>query len=146
MTQPTAVVTAFLAWSLLAFPKGYSSGDNTQQGMAAVRWGADYLMKVWSAGVGTDVNIIYQVFAAATHFKELSLHRVTHWSGLAFVCAHLSTELQLCLGRNKHRFYKTSKRLYILSVQVFGASCLYEVSLLKAQLQAHGFCPCCVIW
>ena len=61
MTQPTAVVTAFLAWSLLAFPKGYSNGDTTEQGQAAVRWGAEYLMKLWKPSIGTDVNIIYQV-------------------------------------------------------------------------------------
>ena len=66
MTQPTAVVTAFLAWSLLAFPTGYNSGGNTEQAQAAVRWGATYLMKLWkpdaSPGVAPGaVNIIYQV-------------------------------------------------------------------------------------
>lgn len=66
MTQPTAVVTAFLAWSLLAFPTGYSNGDNTEEAQAAVRWGADYLLKLWKPGVGADVNIIYQVFACCS--------------------------------------------------------------------------------
>ncbi|KAL3155246.1 hypothetical protein ABBQ32_013178 [Trebouxia sp. C0010 RCD-2024] len=66
MTQPTAVVTAFLAWSLLAFPDGYNSGGNTAQAQAAVRWGATYLMKLWrpdtAPGVPAGaVNIIYQV-------------------------------------------------------------------------------------
>ena len=65
MTQPTAVVTAFLAWSLLAFPTGYSNGDNSEQAQASVRWGAEYLMKLWKpAATGTAVNIIYQVYTA----------------------------------------------------------------------------------
>ena len=63
MTQPTAVVTAFLAWSLLSFPTGYSNGQNTEQAQAAVRWGAEYLMKLWkpAAAPAGAVNIIYQV-------------------------------------------------------------------------------------
>ena len=90
MTQPTAVVTAFLAWSLLAFPTGYSNGDNTEQGQAAVRWGADYLMRVWSPGTGTDVNIIYQVFAAAIHFTPDLTCTVGYTGVFAFICADLS--------------------------------------------------------
>lgn len=62
MTQPTAVVTAFLAWSLLAFPTGHSNGGTTQQAQDQVRWGAEYLMKLWQPAatpVGA-VDIIYQ--------------------------------------------------------------------------------------
>lgn len=67
MTQPTAMVTAFLAWSLLAFPSGYSMGDNTAEATAAVRWGAEYLMKLFRPTTGTTyaagATIIYQVMA-----------------------------------------------------------------------------------
>ena len=65
MTQPTAMVTAFLAWSLLSFPSGYNKASNTAEAEAAVRWGSDYLLKLFRPTVGSDytrgVTIIYQV-------------------------------------------------------------------------------------
>lgn len=65
MTQPTAMVTAFLAWSLLAFPTGYSKSDNTAKAEQAVRWGAEYLLKLFMPTVGSTyaggATIIYQV-------------------------------------------------------------------------------------
>ena len=65
MTQPTAMVTAFLAWSLLAFPTGYSKSDNTAEAEQAVRWGATYLLKLFQPTVGSTYDggatIIYQV-------------------------------------------------------------------------------------
>ncbi|DBA93998.1 hypothetical protein WJX77_002685 [Trebouxia sp. C0004] len=65
MTQPTAMVTAFLAWSLLAFPTGYSKSDNTAEAEQAVRWGAEYLLKLFRPTVGSTyaggATIIYQV-------------------------------------------------------------------------------------
>lgn len=81
MTQPTAVVTAFLAWSLLAFPEGYSSGGNTAQAQEAVRWGATYLMKLWKpdAGLGVvpgAVTIIYQVCLQSRACHGLCLCRL----------------------------------------------------------------------
>ena len=60
MTQPTAFVTAFLAWSLLAFPTGYNKGGNTAEAEAAVRWGSDYLLKLYTP-TPQGVTIIYQV-------------------------------------------------------------------------------------
>lgn len=63
MTQPTAMVTAFLAWSLLAFPQGYTDAQTQDEAMFQVRWGAEYLMKLWRpATVAADgYTLVYQV-------------------------------------------------------------------------------------
>jgi hypothetical protein len=90
MTQPTAMVTAFLAWSLLAFPTGYSKSDNTAEAEQAVRWGAEYLLKLFQPTVGSTYDggatIIYQV--------SLSVVYVTLLQILLGLSAFLSVRLQ----------------------------------------------------
>lgn len=56
------MVTAFLAWSLLAFPQGYTEASTRDNAMFQVRWGAEYLLKLFTpAATRGDYTIIYQV-------------------------------------------------------------------------------------
>ena len=71
MTQPIAFSTAMLAWGMLSFTKGFSSGgeSNTAAALENVEWGADYLMKTFRPGnaaqtVADGYTIVYQVPAA----------------------------------------------------------------------------------
>ena len=95
MTQPTAVVTAFLAWSLLAFPTGYSNGDNTQQAQEQVRWGAEYLMKLWqpAAAPAGAVNIIYQASTVSPIGDTLGfwLRLCSFWAAFSCLFSWLSS-------------------------------------------------------
>lgn len=63
MTQPTAMVTSFLAWSLLAFPQGYTDAQTKDDAMFQVRWGAEYLLKLFqpAARAADGYTLIYQV-------------------------------------------------------------------------------------
>ncbi len=75
MTQPTAMVTAFLAWSLLAFPTGYSKSDNTAEAEQVVRWGAEYLLKLFRPTVGSTyaggATIIYQASLSVCSYARI---------------------------------------------------------------------------
>lgn len=57
------MVTAFLAWSLLAFPQGYTDAQTKDEAMFQVRWGAEYLMKLWrpATRAADGYTLIYQV-------------------------------------------------------------------------------------
>ena len=104
MTQPTAMVTTFLAWSLLAFPTGYSKSDNTAEVTAAVRWGAEYLLKLFIPTVGSNYDggatIIYQVSKLQTIPSSdtvdgmQTLYELPHcfscWRGQAYVAPYMS--------------------------------------------------------
>ena len=100
MTQPTAMVTAFLAWSLLAFPTGYSKSDNTAEAEQAVRWGAEYLLKLFMPTVGSTygggATIIYQVSLSVVYVTLLqTLLGFQHFSG--YVCKHHIPDESQCM-------------------------------------------------
>eukprot|EP00884_Botryococcus_braunii_P018967 jgi/Botrbrau1/5754/Bobra.0134s0026.2 len=65
MTHTTAFTTSMLAWSILAFPKGYQKGNAMGPALAGVRWGADYLLKTFrpdpKAKKPGGLVIVYQV-------------------------------------------------------------------------------------
>lgn len=67
MTMPTAFTTSMLAWSLLAFPQGYSKAESIATAQNTIKWGTDYLLKTWRNAPAANVNstagveIIYQV-------------------------------------------------------------------------------------
>lgn len=92
MTQPTAMVTAFLAWSLLAFPTGYSKSDNTAEAEQAVRWGAEYLLKLFRPTVGSTyaggATIIYQVSLSVCGYMRICRYGANTVRLSAFLSVH----------------------------------------------------------
>ncbi len=100
MTQPTAMVTAFLAWSLLAFPTGYSKSDNTAEAEQAVRWGAEYLLKLFQPTVGSTyaggATIIYQVSLSVVYATLLQTLLGFQRSSV-FICNHHIPGVPQCL-------------------------------------------------
>ncbi len=100
MTQPTAMVTAFLAWSLLAFPTGYSKSDNTAEAEQAVRWGAEYLLKLFQPTVGSTyaggATIIYQVSLSVVYVTPLP--RLLGFQRFSlYICKHHMPDEPQCL-------------------------------------------------
>jgi len=101
MTQPTAMVTAFLAWSLLAFPTGYSKSDNTAEAEQVVRWGAEYLLKLFRPTVGSTyaggATIIYQASLSVCSYARICRYGANTISLLAFLSVHLHYDMGSCL-------------------------------------------------
>ena len=126
MTQPTAMVTAFLAWSLLAFPTGYSKSDNTAEAEQAVRWGAEYLLKLFMPTVGSTygggATIIYQVSLSVVYVTLLQtllgFHRFSVYN-----CKHHTPGESQCLFS------------YVCICQ-YGANTVRLSAFLRVRLQA----------
>ncbi len=68
LTMPTAFTTTMLAWGILAFPSAYQQAGEMQHATDSLRWGTDYLLKLYTPSSTTNTtktshqyNIIYQV-------------------------------------------------------------------------------------
>lgn len=57
-TAPLAFTTSVLAWGFMSFPSAFENAGQTQHIMDAVRWGADYLSKIYKTVPGSNSSLL----------------------------------------------------------------------------------------
>lgn len=57
-TTPIAFTTALLAWGFMSFPDGFQKAKQTQYLRDSVKWGADYLTKVYRSDPEKNTSLI----------------------------------------------------------------------------------------
>lgn len=73
--MPAAFTTTMLAWGILAFPTAYSQANEMQHATDSLRWGTDYLLKLYTPASSSNTTktahqyqVIYQVTASPQLF------------------------------------------------------------------------------